>query len=66
LRLARLEAVKTVLIDRYGAPDELGQRGGARHAEAAAEGGELGRAQVLIPEDQHRMLGKGSLDCRVA
>ena len=40
----------------------LGQRVGARHAEAAAEGGELGRAQVLIPEDQHRMLGEGSVD----
>src|SRR5438552_15390833 len=40
----------------------LGRRVGARRAEAAAEGGELGRAQVLIPEDQHRMLGKGRLD----
>src|SRR5207249_8084426 len=40
----------------------LGQRVGPRRAEAAAEGGELRRTQVLIPEDQHRMLGKGRLD----
>ena len=37
----------------------LDQRVGTRRAEAAAEGGELGRAQVLVPEHQHRMLGKG-------
>jgi hypothetical protein len=40
----------------------LDQRVGARRAEAAAEGGELERTQVLIPKDQHRMLGKGRLD----
>ena len=40
----------------------LDQRVGARRAEAAAEGGELRRTQVLIPEDHHRMLGKGRLD----
>ena len=40
----------------------LDQRVGTRRAEAAAEGGELGRAQVLVAEHQHRMLGKGTLD----
>ena len=40
----------------------LDQRVGTRRAETAAEGGELGRAQVLVPEHQHRMLGKGTLD----
>jgi hypothetical protein len=35
---------------------------GTRPSEAAAEGGELEGTQVLIPEDQYRMLGKGRLD----
>jgi hypothetical protein len=42
----------------------LGQRVRAGRAEAAAEGGEFRRTQVLIPEDQHRMLGKGRPDPR--
>ena len=40
----------------------LDQRVGTRRAEAAAECGELGRAQVLVAEHQHRMLGEGALD----
>jgi len=35
---------------------------GTRHAETAAERGKLGCAQILIPEDQHRVLGERRLD----
>jgi hypothetical protein len=34
----------------------------SRFRTSSAEGGELGRPQILIPEDQHRMLGKGRLN----
>ena len=40
----------------------LDQRMGTRRAETAAECGELGRAQVLAPEHQHRMVSEGPLD----
>ena len=40
----------------------LDQRVLARRAEAAAERGEFGGAQVLVAEHQHRMLGKSLRD----
>jgi hypothetical protein len=40
----------------------LEQRVGTRRAETTAESGEVARAQILVPEHQHRVLCKGTLD----
>ena len=40
----------------------LDQRMHPRLAETAPESGELGGAEMLLAEHQHRMLGKGALD----